>query len=153
MEFLKEELQVVERMVLDKMSQEQCFHEEKRNEKPSYLAHGEMTTDHICKICGKNDHVITSTKSGKRLIHYFSCERFVKMRPGERFQELNRKNLCFQCLYPCAQKNHEGVCFDQYVCRHVSHKKYNNGKHILVCEEHKDDPKTKSFLKNIKINL
>ena len=41
-----------------------------------------------CFICGKDDHVVSVTQKGKRLVNYISCEKFVKMRPQERFVEL-----------------------------------------------------------------
>ena len=53
-----------------------------------------------CYICGKDDHVTTVTSKGKRLVNYIACEKFVRMKPSERFNELMRKNLCSQCLYP-----------------------------------------------------
>ena len=33
----------------------------------------------ICFICGKDDHVVSFTQRGLRLVNYISCERFVKM--------------------------------------------------------------------------
>ena len=44
----------------------------------------------------KTDHVPTVTNRGNLLIiNYFACDKFVKMSPKERFNELKSKNLCF----------------------------------------------------------
>jgi hypothetical protein len=75
------------------------------------------------------------------------------MKPSERFQELKANNLCFQCLYPGAKRNHEGNCFDQYACKHSSHKQYSKGKHVLVCEEHKNDLKNKDLFEEYKLRF
>ena len=98
--------------------------------------------------CDKDDHVSVITKKGKELIHYFSCEKFIMMKPEKKFQVLKDKNLCFQCLYPGAKKNHEGICHDQYACKHNSHKRFDKSKHVLVCEEHKEDNKNKELFEN-----
>ena len=31
------------------------------------------------------------------------------------------------------------MCYNQYACKHKSHSRFNKSKHVLVCEEHKDD--------------
>ena len=72
------------------------------------------------------------------------------MKPAKRFQVLKNKNLCFQCLYPGAKKNHEGNCYDQYACKHSSHKKFSKSKHVLVCEEHKEDEQNKELFEKYK---
>ena len=164
MEFLKHELKVTESLVLDEKSR--CHQSKddtikndkdvsnKLREKPSYVSSSTHSTSGIkCMICGKDDHVSVITKGGKKLVHYFSCEKFVKMKPSERFLELKSKNLCFQCLYPGAKSNHEGACFDQYTCKHSSHKKYSKSKHVLVCDDHKDDVKNKDLFQKYKMRF
>ena len=47
-----------------------------------------------CHICGETGHVETKTKRGYTVINYHSCEKFVKMNPKERFDELKKKGLC-----------------------------------------------------------
>ena len=32
------------------------------------------------------------------------------------------------------------MCYDGYACKHESHKKFQASNHVLVCEEHKDEP-------------
>ena len=93
-----------------------------------------------CFICGKDDHVVSVTQRGKRLGNYISCEKFVKMRPAERFVELKNKGLCLQCLNPGAKQNHEGICWNKYSCQHDGHKRFDRGLHVLVCERHKEEP-------------
>ena len=43
-----------------------------------------------CHICGDTGHVETKTKRGYSVINYHSCEKFVKMNPKERFDELKK---------------------------------------------------------------
>ena len=52
----------------------------------------------ICFICGKDDHVVSVTQMGKRLVNYISCEKFVKMRPQERFVELKNKDVSLMSI-------------------------------------------------------
>ena len=40
-----------------------------------------------CSICGEDDHVVSVTKRGQKLVNYFSCEKYVKKRPAERLVE------------------------------------------------------------------
>ena len=86
-----------------------------------------------CYICGRDDHVTTVTNKCRILVNYFACEKFVKMSPLERFNELRNKKLCFQCL-----GRYDGVCHN--ACKHESHSKFNKSKHVLVCEVDKNDP-------------
>ena len=150
MDFLKGELRINERLVLNEKSRQQFSsksnegsYRSKDSERTnkSYLSNDVLDSGPVkCYICGKDDHVINVTNKGKRLVHYIACEKFVKMKPSERFHELRQKNLCFQCLYPGFKGRHDGVCYNQYACKHESHSKFNKSKHVLVCEEHKNDP-------------
>ena len=124
MEFLTYELKVIENLVLDEKSKEEPLKYETKKgnrdkEKSIYTSHNANITPNKCIFCDKDDHVSVITKRGKELIHYFSCEKFIMMKPEKRFQMLKDKNLCFQCLYPGAKKNHEGNCYDQYACKHT----------------------------------
>ena len=94
-----------------------------------------------CSLCGKDDHVVSVTVRGQKLVNYFSCEKFVKKRPAKRLVELKCKGLCVQCLRPGVKQNHEGTCWNTYSCPHESHKEFDKRLHVLVCERHKDDPK------------
>ena len=108
----------------------------------------------ICSICGASDHVATNGANGSKLIQYFCCKIFVEMTPANRFSELIKKYLCFQCLFPSAtrsQGNHkEGRCQRDFVCPHKSHDEYPTKKHILVCDEHKQHPQNQELLKQYK---
>ena len=152
MEFLENEMKALKNIVLiEKSKQHQTKEEERKPNKDnkSYHESYESNMDHqlkpVCSICGKEDHVASITKGGKVLVHYFSCEKFVKMTPRERFQELMNKDLCFQCLYPGAKKGHDGTCFNQFTCKHSSHTKYNKAKHVLVCHEHANEPQNREL--------
>ncbi|XP_066917918.1 uncharacterized protein [Clytia hemisphaerica] len=107
-----------------------------------------------CFICDSSDHILTSGPQGTKLIQYFVCKKFVEMTPSNRFAELKRKNLCYQCLFPGAQattgKHREGKCQKVFTCQHPSHEKYTMKKHILVCNDHKSDPGNQEVLEQFK---
>ena len=116
---------------------------------------GSETDSLTCKICNATDHVQTNGPNGSKLIQYFVCKKFVDMTPAERFTELRSKNLCFQCLFPGANKSRgkhkEGKCQRDFICPHPSHSRYNNGKkHVLLCEEHKTEESNKEILDEYK---
>ena len=150
MEFLKDELRIIESLVLNRKSMQQfsgksneLSYRPKNGERTnkSYLSNEVLKSGPVkCYICEKDDHVTTVTNKGKRLVNYIAGEKFVKMKPSERFNELLRKELCFQCLNPGLKGRHDGACYNQYACKHESHSKFNKSKHVLVCEEHKNDP-------------
>ena len=99
-------------------------------------------SDNQCLICGKFDHVVSTGPQGVKFVQYFTCPVFAEMNPLERFLELRKKNLCFQCLYPGADvnspKHKHGRCQKVFCCTHEDHDKYPRRKHVLVCHEHKD---------------
>ena len=96
----------------------------------------------VCSFCGEQGHIATNGPGNTKIIQYFTCEKFTQMAPQARFQELQRKKLCFQCLYPGANstsgKHQEGHCQRDFTCQHESHNKYPKRKHVLVCQEHSD---------------
>ncbi|XP_066920588.1 uncharacterized protein [Clytia hemisphaerica] len=65
------------------------------------------------------------------------------MSPLERFQKLRSKGLCYQCLYPGAQrksgKHQDGQCQRAFICKHPYHDPFTTKMHVLVCDSHKDD--------------
>ena len=89
----------------------------------------------ICSICGVDDHVPTPGPSGVKLIQYYVCQKFVGMSCEERFTTLKNKNLCHQCSYPgadCSKGKHkEGKCQRDFACKHPSHDRFSQKKHIL----------------------
>ena len=72
------------------------------------------------------------------------------MSPAQRCAELKRKGLCYQCLFPGAKvdtgKHVEGKCQSTYKCKNESHDTHTIKKHVLVCEEHKNDETNKTLL-------
>ena len=60
------------------------------------------------------------------------------MSPNERYAELKRNKLCFQCLTPGLKAYHEGKCFDIFKCPYEDHKRFKNSPHILICDQHKN---------------
>ena len=99
-------------------------------------------------------HVATVGPRYSKVIQYFACKRFVDMTPDERFHELHKKGLCFQCLLPGAssrdEKHKKGKCQREFVCKHPSHIKYPRRKHVLVCGEHKETQENKDLLEEYK---
>ena len=141
--FLDEELKVKEQMLLF----ENCYSAKNEgNAKPkndgkevpfkSFLIDSKVKN---CTICDRSDHVATVTARGNLIINYFACEKFAKMSPKERFDELKKKNLCFQCLSPGLKVKHAGNCFDKFMCPNESHKRFRSGLHVLICDKHKTE--------------
>ena len=181
LDFLKQELQLRERLVLDhKTAKLMGFSmdkgENERNPrhntlstgtfgnkfKERYKAHLAAAHDTLkCHVCEKEGHVIITTKWGKSIIPYYVCEKFVNMSPSERFAKLKSKHLCTGCLYPGAFEGPKHKClFTSYCCPHRSHE---NGKkiHILLCDTHKGDNKNlklfekfkEQFIKNSEVSM
>jgi len=107
-----------------------------------------------CAICGAYDHVSTNGPNGTKLIQYYTCKKFTEMTPHNRFLELRKKNLCYQCLFPGAEsstgKHRDGRCQRDFICPHESHDKYTLKKHVLLCEEHKNNPQNEELLQQYK---
>ena len=76
------------------------------------------------------------------------------MTPANRFLELIKRDLCFQCLFPGATrskgKHKEGRCQRDFVCPHESHDEYPTKRYILVCDEHKQHPQNQELLQQYK---
>ena len=122
-----------------------------RKDKPSYYTNGK---NNLCVICGAEDHVATNGPGGSKLVQYFVCQKFVEMTPAQRFSELMSKGLCFQCLFPGAKKDQgkhkDGHCQRDFTCKHPSHERFSRKKHILVCEDHKNDKQNKEVFDEYK---
>lgn len=108
----------------------------------------------LCSFCGEPIHITTNGPGNSKLVQYFVCKRFVNMPPPEWFFELKSKGFCFQCLYPGASssqtKHKEGRCQRDFVCQHESHDKYSMRKHVLCCDEHKDQAENQVLLQKYK---
>ena len=84
------------------------------------------------------------------MVNYFACPRFAEMQPRGRLNELKNKGLCFQCLNPGLKISHNEFCFNKFNCPHSSHKKFDIGYHVLVCDSHKGDKKNQELLEEYK---
>ena len=108
----------------------------------------------ICTFCNEGGHFERLNAQGNTIIDYFSCEKFVKMTPLDRFKELRRKGYCYMCLYPGARQNAgkhaTGSCHSEFICRHSSHDPYTKKKHVLVCHEHHQNDENKNTLETYK---
>ncbi|XP_066917852.1 uncharacterized protein [Clytia hemisphaerica] len=115
-------------------------------------ANGQSITE--CFVCGATDHVQTNGPNGTKLVQYFACKKFVDMSPADRFQFLLTNGFCFQCLYPGANvnqgKHRDGKCQHQFACKNSSHNRFPRTKHVLVCDEHKNDQHNKDVLEHYK---
>ena len=103
----------------------------------------DQPTEITCNICGNSEgHVATSGPWGTKLFQYFTYKKFADATPSTRLSILREKGFCIQCLFPGAKiltgKHKDGKCQHDYVCPHPSHLKYPVKKHVLVCDEHKD---------------
>ena len=113
-----------------------------------------ITVMTACAICGASDHVQTRGPGGSKLVQYFACKKFVEMSPKERYAVLKSKGLCFQCLFPGANhstgKHKDGRCQRDFVCKHPTHETYQQKKHVLVCDEHKDHQTNRDIFEHYK---
>ena len=107
-------------------------------------------TKPTCHICGKDDHMsYTSPFSGRQVVSYLACQKFVEMNPRDRLKILKDKKLCHQCLSPGSTEGHD-YCKGFYLCKHPDHGKDGNKFHMLVCHRHKDSPENAELLKKFK---
>ena len=164
--FLEEELKVQQQklIVMKSPSQEtdKSKHDASKPNKPHKYgyssSHSSLPFEPRCYICnsaeGTNDHISTLGPGGTRIIQYYTCKIFVEKSPADRLSLLREKGYCFQCLFPGADgtsmKHKEGRCQRDYVCQHILHQKYPSKKHVLVCNEHKDDQSNKDLLEKYK---
>ena len=119
---------------------------------------GSSKEEVTCAICnspaGTNDHISTNGPAKSQLIQYFTCQKFAELTPADRLSMLKKKGYCIQCLFPGANtsigRHKDGKCQREFTCPHQSHLKYPVRKHVLVCEEHKDDKENQDLLENYK---
>ena len=113
-EYLREKLVVKEQILLiDKSkcaaSTQKSMQDKTRKEyeeRKSYYGNSELGKEVLkCHLCDKTDHVSTVDFRGKKVIEYFACEKFAKMTPKERFELLQQKGFCRQCLNPGVKEN------------------------------------------------
>ena len=164
-QFLEKELKVQQEMSLikPKLSQDQksqntyCSQQVEANDDESdssindHECHVSSISDNSlqCSFCGESGHYETKTYDGSVLIQYYACKKFVEMNPLERFKELRKLGLCYQCLFPGAVQNKgkhaNGKCQMNFTCKHPSHNRYDMKRHVLVCHDHKDTEENKKI--------
>ena len=149
-DFLNKELRVKEEELLLKSSDKKKPKEAEFHPK-TFNSHRDGTQKPVCSFCGQDDHVVTISEKGKSIVNYFACKTFVDMNPKQRFEELKRKNSCFQCLNPGLKRSHKGFCFNKYICPDESHKRFPTGIHVLACDRHKNDKRNIDLLEDYKL--
>ena len=168
-EFVKYELRVQEEIVIvqkeniprQKSEEDQKADRDQKSDRDkksrgskSYSADSSKLEPKKCSLCDKSDHTVTLNFFGKQVVQYFSCKMFVDKSCHERYELVRDKGLCYQCLAPGQSvdygKHKTGSCYSKFVCKHQSHDRHTRKKHVLLCEEHKNDPKNKSLLEEYK---
>ena len=164
-EFLKRELKTCERLTLHERS-DKCLLVEskpggsrsphKRDRDQTFNSSVNNNTIYSpkslkCFICGKDDHIITTMKSGIKTIDYFSCVEFVNMTPAKRYLTLRNMGLCAKCLWPGAKFGSRHYCSKKYVCTHAGHTVHQP--HVLVCNFHKNDKANLDLLESYKRDI
>ena len=158
LKFLERELRIQQQKQLINFSDEnKPVNRATKEDKVSrlYLANYQAKNPNYCYICGATDHI---SKNGgpnnSKLIQYFICETFAKMKPLDSVKTLRKQNLCFQCLFPGAEistgRHREERCQRGFVCQHESHDRYPVKKHVLVCDEHKTNPQNEELFQQYK---
>ena len=166
-EFLEKELKVAQKsaLVLGKGPKEQPHNDSSRDKGSRQSSH--HTRDgppgnanplsqqlKPCVICNATDHTPTNGPGGSKLIQYFACPKFAAWTNSERFSFIFSKKLCFQCLFPGAEKDKgkhkEGKCQRDFICPHADHNDFTSKKHVLVCDEHKAEEANKAVLEKYK---
>ncbi len=158
LEFLEKEIKISQREVVLSSRRKQSAQPEKQTQKKNSSgdrAHvtQEESGNPVCAFCGATDHVPTKGPGGKKVVQYFVCQQFVEKSVKDRFSALMSKNLCFQCLLPGAKRNgkhKEGRCQREFTCKHPSHERFPTKKHVLVCDDHKNDAANKTTLEDYK---
>ena len=103
----------------------------------------------VCHICGEGDNHAKTVRGDKVFIQYVACPTFIKSKPHERLEMLQRKDFCAKCLRPGVKKGHGGVCYKQYLCPHSSHSK-DDRCHVFVCGEHCKNDENKALFEKYK---
>ena len=74
--------------------------------------------------------------------------------PSGHFSFLKNKGYCFQCLFRGADMSlgkHKVRWYQHdFACKHKLHHQYLVGKHVLVCQKHKDADEKKQLLEKYK---
>ena len=111
-----------------------------------------------CQLCGESptpdQHRQSTGPNGMKIIQYYTCQKFVESTPAARLASIKAKGFCTQCLLPGAdatsEKHKNGKCQREFTCPHPSHQSYPMRRHVLVCEDHKEDQQNKDVLNRFK---
>ena len=108
-----------------------------------------------CCFCEEaEEHIATNGPKGTKLVQYFACQKYVEMAPKDRFQELKNKGYCFKYLFSGVsqdkEKHHDGMCQEDFMCKHKSHDRYPINQHMLVCHEHRNETENQELLQKYK---
>ena len=124
------------------------------NKKRDSYHSDQSSADPVCHLCGEHpkadEHIASNGPGGMKIIQYYTCKTFVDKTPAARLATLKDNGYCFQCLLPGANatqgKHLDGRCQRDFICPHPSHQKYPVKKHVLVCEEHKENKDNQEVL-------
>ena len=149
-EFLKKELKLTEKLILDRKSANLLGIQPVKNDpnKPGVKNNVLVlpaVNKNLCHICGNDGHTTITTARGNIIVPYYVCEIFVKWTIAERLAGLKSKNLCTICLFPGATIGRHKCTFTNFCCPSPAHDR-NSRIHILLCEQHKNDDKNKQML-------
>ena len=165
-EFVRSELRVQEEIVLvqkesssrqksdgGSKSEDKKSDADKKSGGSSYTS-GSSPKPKKCILCDKSDHTVTKDHFGRQVVQYFACKMFVNKTCKERWELLRDKGLCYQCLAPGSTVEHgkhkAGTCYSKFVCKNQAHEGHPRKKHVLLCEEHKDDAENVRLLEAYK---
>ena len=157
-EFLKNELTLRNRMILDNKSAQlmgiELRVDVKRKDsddtkRPVNHAGTAAPHDLICHFCEGVGHTVITTQRGNKIIPYYVCETFVLMSPATRYAKMKEKELCTSCLVPGQKKGLKHKCFYLNFCCPHNHDS-NEKIHVLLCEKHKKDDKNVKLLEKFK---
>ena len=105
-----------------------------------------------CHLCDGSGHVSTLNFRGKKVIEYYTCEKFASMTHKQRFELLKEKGLCRQCLNPGVKESivthKECKCYSRftYKNKHDGSRKW----HVLACDRHRYEKNNLALLEEYK---
>ena len=129
------------------------------NRKPNSYHNKSITSNQDqCQFCGESpcqdEHVESNGPGGVKIIQYYICKKFAEKTSAARLSSIRDKGFCIQCLLPGADasngKHLDGECQGDFIYPHPSHQRYPVKKHVLLCEEHKEDQSNQDVLEKFK---
>ena len=88
--YLDKELRLTEQLLMVNVQVAKSDGNDRRRADESHHSQNDPPLDDVrkCTICNKTDHEQTVTSRGKRVVNYFSCEKFVNMSAKKMFETL-----------------------------------------------------------------